>query len=252
MLREWIISVKEVRPTWGSRRVRAFLVKRAGFENLGRKRVQRILRECKLLCPRIKKRVYRSKGQRTKADAPNKLWSTDMTSWVLSTMQKVFLIIVMDIFTRRIVGWHLSTRCRSREWIQALEEAVHKEFPDGVRSKNLILRSDNGSQPTSRNYLKTLETLEIKGEWIGFNCPEQNGHIESLIGTLKNDFIWTDEYDSFEEAYRMIKQAVYEYNQDHPHSSLDYLSPDEFLIEWKNGNVKINDKQKIEITQKAA
>lgn len=251
LLIEWIKSVKEVRPTWGTRRVRAFLVKKCGFE-VGRKRVQRIMREHNLLCPRIKKRIHRKKAEKVIADAPNKLWATDMTSIVLSTLQRLFLIVVMDVFTRRIVGWHLSNRCRSREWILALEQAVNKEFPEGVREANLVLRTDNGSQPTSAAYVKELETLYITGEWIGFNCPEQNGHIESLIGTLKQDFIWLDEYDTFEQAYQMIKRAVEEYNSDHPHSSLLYMSPDECKRAWDKGILIINDKQQLEITQKAA
>ncbi len=249
----WIKAVKEVRSTWGTRRVRAFLVKKCGFTGLGRKRVQRIMRRFNLLCPRIQKRVHRRQTEKVKADAPNKLWATDMTSIVLTTLQRVYLIIVMDVFTRRIVGWHLSNRCRSREWILALEQAVNKEFPEGVREAELIIRSDNGSQPTSKAYVNVLDTLKITGEWIGFNCPEQNGHVESLIGTLKQDFIWLDEYDSFDQALKMIKRAVNEYNSDHPHSSLLFLSPNECKRKWDNGNLIINNNQQLEITkQKAA
>ncbi len=252
LLRTWITAVKTVRSTWGTRRVRAYLVKKCGFTGLGRKRVQRIMREQNLLCPRIQKRVHRKKPERITADAPNTLWATDMTSIMLSTLQRVYLIVVMDVFTRRIVGYHLSNRCRSREWILALEQAVHEEFPEGVRGKQLRLRSDNGSQPTSKAYVKTLETLDITGEWIGFNSPEQNGHIESLIGTLKQDFIWLEEYDTFEEAYQMIRRAVSEYNSDHPHSSLLYMSPDECKRQWDKGNLTINDKHQLEITQQKA
>ena len=210
------------------------------------------MRMLNLLCPRIKKRVHRKKAERVFADAPNRLWSIDMTGLMLSTLQRLFLVIVMDVFTRRIVGWHLSTRCRSGEWICALEHAVNQEFPNGVRDKDITLRSDNGSQPTSAAFCNVLDTLHIKGEWTGFNCPEQNGHIESLIGTLKRDFIWADEYETFDEAYRMIQCAVHEYNSDHPHSSLLFMSPDECKRAWDKGLIKINEHKQIEITQKAA
>jgi len=252
LLTYWIKLVKEVRPTWGVRRVRAFLRKKAGFDGLGLKRVRRIMSENNLLCPRIAKRIHRKKGERVIADAPNKLWSTDMTSIVLTTLQRLYLIVVMDVFTRRIVGWHLSTRCRSREWIMALEQACDKEFPEGVREAGLTLRSDNGSQPTSKSYVNVLDTLNITVEWTGYTCPEQNGHVESLIGTLKQDFIWLDEYETFEQANNMVKNAVNEYNSDHPHSSLLYMSPDECKREWDNGNLKINDNNQLEITNKAA
>lgn len=134
----------------------------------------------------------------------------------------------------------------------ALEQAIHTEFPDGVRGEGLTLRSDNGSQPTSKAYVNVLETLKITGEWIGYNCPEQNGHVESLIGTLKQDFIWLEEYDTFSEALKMIERAVAEYNSDHPHSSLLYMSPDECKRKWDNGKLKINDKLQLEITQQKA
>ena len=251
LLTGWIKAVKEVRQTWGTRRVRAFLVKKCGF-NVGRKRVQRIMRKHNLLCPRMRKRIHHKKAEKVRADSPNKLWATDMTSLVLTTLQRLYLIVVMDVFTRRIVGWHLSNRCRSREWIHALEQAVNKEFPDGIRKANLVLRTDNGSQPTSKAYGNVLDTLNITGEWIGFNCPEQNGHIESLIGTLKQDFIWLEEYETFEEALTMIKRAVDEYNTDHPHSSLLFMSPEECKRAWEKGILKINDKQQMEIKTKAA
>ena len=227
-------------------------MKRGGFTGLGRKRVQRLMRRHKLLCPRIQKRVHRQRSERTIADAPNRLWATDMTSLMLSTMQRLYLVVVLDICTRRIVGWHLSPRCRSREWILALEQAIHHEFPGGVREADLTLRSDNGSQPTSKAYRTVLETLHITGEYIGFNCPEQNGHVERVIGTLKQDFLWLEEYDTFEEAYRMVQRAVNEYNSDHLHSALCYMSPNECKREWDKGRLSINDKQQLEITQKAA
>lgn len=252
LLTEWIVMVKAVRQTWGVRRVRAFLRKKCGFTGLGRKRVYRIMKEHNLLCPRIPKRVHRVQAPTVTADAPNRLWATDMTSIMLTTLQRLYLIVVMDVFTRRIVGWHLSTRCRSREWILALEQAVHTEFPEGVRGTGLTLRSDNGSQPTSKAYCRTLETLDITGEWTGFNCPEQNGHVESLIGTLKQDFIWLEEYDSFSEANAMVQRAVNEYNSDHPHSSLLYMSPNECKRAWDKGKLTINDNRQLEITQKAA
>lgn len=252
LLTEWIKAVKKVRSTWGIRRVRAFLVKKCGFTGLGRKRVNWIMRETNLLCPRITKRIHRKQAEMVTADAPNKLWATDMTSIILTTLQRLYLIVVMDVFTRRIVGWHLSNRCRSREWILALEQAIHAEFSEGVRGEGLTLRSDNGSQPTSKAYVNVLETLEITGEWIGFNCPEQNGHVESLIGTLKQDFIWLEEYDTFSEALKMVERSVAEYNSDHPHSSLLYMSPNECKREWDKGKLRINDKLQLEITQQKA
>jgi transposase InsO family protein len=135
---------------------------------LGRKRTAGILRQKNLLCTRIKKRVHRTAKKRAVATGMNQLWSTDMTSFMLSGGTKLFLVVVLDLFTRRIVGWHLNRRCRSREWLTALNSALCAEFPLGVRGKGLTLRMDNGCQPTSSAYIDTLNTCQIAGEWIGF------------------------------------------------------------------------------------
>lgn len=250
-LEYWITEIKAIHPSWGIRRVRAFLSKHTGIK-LGRKRTARMLRQKNLLCSRIKKRVHRTAKKRTVATGMNQLWSTDMTSFMLTSGTKLFLVIVLDLFTRRIVGWHLNRRCRSKEWLTALNSALCVEFPEGVRGKRLTLRMDNGCQPTSSAYIDTLNTCQITGEWIGFNCPEQNAHVESAIGTLKQDWLWLEECDTFEEALKLCQRAVTEYNSDHPHSNLKMLSPDEFTRLVLEGRVRITENQTVEILPKAA
>jgi transposase InsO family protein len=247
----WITEIKAIHPAWGIRRVRAFIRKHTEIK-LGRKRTTRILREKNLLCSRIKKRVHRTAKKRAAATAMNQLWATDMTSFMLTSGVKVFLVVVLDIFTRRIVGWHLNRRCRAKEWLAALNMALCSEFPEGPRGKNLTLRMDNGCQPTSSAYIDALTTCEIAGEWIGFNSPEQNAHVESVIGTLKQDWLWLEEYDTFEDALKLCQRAVEEYNSDHPHSNLEMLSPNEFTRLAMEGRVRINENKTVEILPKAA
>jgi len=248
---EWIRELKAIHPSWGIRRVRAFIRKHTGFM-LGRKRTARIMREQHLLCSRLTKRVHRTTMKRMTATRINQVWSTDMTSFMLTTGIPLFLVLVMDIFTRRIVGWHLNRRCRAKEWLNALNQALCVEFPDGPRDAGLTIRMDNGCQPTSNAYIDTLQTCGITGEWVGFNCPEQNAHIESVIGTLKQDWLWLEECESFDEAHVLCLRAITEYNQDHPHSNLNMLSPNEFTQLVKEGRVKITDNNTIEILSPAA
>ena len=247
----WITELKVIHPSWGIRRVRAFIRKHTDIK-LGRKRTARILREKNLLCSRIKKRVHRKPKKRAATTGMNQLWATDMTSFMLSDCTKLFLVVVLDLFTRRIVGWHLSRRCRAREWLAALNMALCAEFPEGPRGKNLTLRMDNGCQPTSSAYIDALRTCQVTGEWTGFNCPEQNAHVESVIGTLKQDWIWLEEYDTFDEALKLCQRAVSEYNCDHPHSNLEMLSPNEFTRLVIEGRVRITENQTVEILPKAA
>ena len=247
----WITELKAIHPSWGIRRVRAFIRKHTGLQ-LGRKRTARILRQKNLLCSRIKKRVHRKSKKRAAATGMNQLWATDMTSFMLTSGVKVFLVVVLDLFTRRIVGWHLSRRCRAKEWLKALDMALCVEFPYGPRGKGLTLRMDNGCQPTSSAYIDVLHTCQITGEWTGFNCPEQNAHVESLIGTLKQDWIWLEEYDTFGDAIKLCQRAVTEYNCDHPHSNLEMLSPNEFTRLVVEGRIRITENQTVEILPKAA
>jgi len=244
-------SVKAAHPSWGIRRVRAFIRKKHGIP-VGRKRTARIMRTHNLLCPRIHRRIHQRSAPRVTATRINQLWATDMTSFMLTTGQKVFLVVVLDIFTRRIVGWHASLRCRTVEWLQALHMALSAEFPDGARGHDLTLRMDNGCQPTSKLYQNTLFTCGISGEWIGFNSPEQNAHVESLIGTLKQDWLWLTDCDSLNEAQALCFSAVSEYNSDHPHSSLGMWSPNEFTNLARKGFVLITNNNSIEILISAA
>jgi len=250
-LRLWIRLLKEIKPTWGIRRVRAWIRKVLEMP-IGRKRTARLLREEGLLCPRIKKRAHRNQSPRQEATRPNQVWAMDMTQFVLTDSTRVFLMIVLDIFLRRIVGFHLSTRCRAQEWLEALDMAVLAEFPEGVRGQGLTLRLDNGCQPTSGAFQDALRTLEITPEWTGYNSPKQNAHVERVIGTLKADWLWIEECDTFVQAQDLVNRAIAEYNEEHPHSALGFLSPNEFRTLWNNSQGRITQANKTEVALKAA
>jgi putative transposase len=251
VLRLWLRELKSLKPSWGIRRVRAW-VRKALELPIGRKKLARILREEGLRGERIKRRQSRQLMPRPAIVKPNQVWAMDMTCFMLSGGQKLFLVVVLDIFSRRIVGWHLSFRCRAGEWLKALDSALQAEFPAGVRGSGLRLRMDNGCQPTSRLFQETLQTLEITPEWTGYNSPKQNAHVERVIGTLKADWIWLEEHSIFIEAQELVARAVTEYNKEHPHSNLGFLSPEEFKRAYEEGRVRIGDQNKWEITQKAA
>ena len=99
-------------------------------------------------------------------------------------------MIVLDWFRRKVVGWQLSCRCRTKEWCEALEEAVLREFPHGVRGQGLKLVSDNGCHPTSRSFLKVTATLDIEQIFTSFNNPKGNAETERFMRTLKEELLW--------------------------------------------------------------
>ncbi len=130
--------------------------------------------------------------------------------------------------------------------------ALLAALPTGTRARELTLRLDNGCQPTSNRFQDTLKTCGVNPEWIGYNSPKQNAHVERVIGTLKADWLWLEECDTFTEALALVTRAIREYNEEHPHSSLTFPSPDEYRQAYYEGRATINPKGNLEITPKAA
>ncbi len=108
-LRLFIRLLKEMKPTWGIRRVRAWARKVLDIP-IGRKREARILREEGLLCPRFKKRTHRKQKLMTEAKAPKQLFAMDLIQFMLLSGRALYLMVVLDIFTRTIVGLRWSGR----------------------------------------------------------------------------------------------------------------------------------------------
>jgi transposase InsO family protein len=138
-------------------------------------------------------------------------------------------VIVLDWYTKKIVGWNISLRSRTLEWKSALEMAIEREFPDGVKGKGLMLISDNGSQPTSRSFIRDMATLGIKQIFTSYDNPKGNADTERMMRTIKEEVVWINEFESFEEAKDKIGGWIEEdYNKRYVHSSLGYRSPEEF------------------------
>ena len=93
---------------------------------------------------------------------------------------------------------------------------------------NLILRTDNGPQYISREFRESVKLLGIRSEYIQKHTPEDNGDIESFHNSLKTDYIWVNDLETFEDAENLMEYAFNDYNSVRSHSSIEYLPPDEF------------------------
>ena len=100
-------------------------------------------------------------------------------------------------------------------------------FPDG-NPHDLVLRTDNGPQYISETFKNTVKILGIKSEYIQKHTHEDNGDIESFRNSLKTDYIWVNDLETFQDAEKLMEYAFTDYNTVRPHSSIDYLPPDEF------------------------
>jgi transposase InsO family protein len=154
-----------------------------------------------LVKPNLRLRTKRDNQlnrSKPRASRPNEYWGTDMTKVMIPAFGWLYLVIVLDWYTKKIVGYSLSSHSKTDDWLNALNSACNNQFPEGVLSKQdkLDLISDNGSQPTSKRYMDACSVLEIKQIFTSYNNPKGNVDTERVIRTLKEDSVWTREFSS--------------------------------------------------------
>ena len=214
--------------TFGYRRIRALLKRRWNI-HVSRKTVNRIMRETGLSRPKIWRRPARPKRvEKMVPTQPNQAWQVDMTSFQLSSLAALYLVVVIDCYTRQIVGWTLDRRCRASDWVAALRMALEaKGLTTKELCRSLKLRSDNGSQPCSKEFVEYLGSVGVRGQYTGYNAPDDNAFVERVIRTIKEEEIWLNLYDSAAEAHEAVEKYIDFYNQQRIHSALDYKTPNE-------------------------
>ena len=213
--------------TFGYRRIWALLRRRGRIIN--KKTVWKVMHDLGLTRPKIRYKPARPRHvEKMRPDRPNRGWQIDMTSFVLSDLTPLFLVMVTDCYTRRIVGWTLDRRSRAGEWICAVRMSLESE---GLTTKEacklLVLRSDNGSQPCSKKFVEYLGKMGVRGQYTGYNAPDDNAYIERVIRTVKEEEIWANVYDTLSEARAAIEAYVNYYNRERIHSALGYRTPNE-------------------------
>ncbi len=135
------------------------------------------------------------------------------------------MVIVLDWYTKKIVGHHSGTRATSRDWLEALEKGLNREFPRGVRGHGLKLMSDNGSQPTSLSFMKACSNLEVEQVFTSYNNPKGNADTERMIRTMKEELLWLREWKGEAELSKGLDKWVEYYNRSYLHSAHAYRTP---------------------------
>jgi putative transposase len=223
-----VLDVARANPTDGTRMVAAL----AGRELAGRvnrKRVQRLMREHRLLQPK------RSEGRRRRpgffeVQRPDQLWHLDMTSVWVAEHGWCYLNAAIDCCTREIVGWALDVRCRAAEAITVVDAAVAERM---IRPGELTLGSDNGTAFTSRAFRARLAEHGITHRRGGYRDPESQAFIESWFSKLKQRCVWREEFETLDEAREAIGAYVDRYHR-RPHQGLAYRTPQEVAATWKD------------------
>jgi transposase InsO family protein len=232
-LRDAVQRIALAHRDYGYRRI-APLVQRAGFV-VGEEKVRRILRTDNLLAVRRRKflvttdsnhrfRVHPNLAESMELTAVNQLWVADIT-YVRLRKEFVFLAVVLDAFSRKVIGWELGRTLETKLPLAALEAAIASRDPQ----PGLFHHSDCGTQYASNEYVKRLEAC---GAHISMSRPArpwENGKCESFINTLKREEIDARRYDSFTQLRQHVEEFIEQiYNKVRLHSALGYHSPEEF------------------------
>lgn len=222
---ERIRALKADHPFWGYRRVWAHLRYVDGFL-INKKRVYRLMKEHNLIVkanPKLKARRV-SNRSKPRPDRPNQWWGIDMTK-VMTDSGWVYIVIVLDWYTKKIVGHYAGIRATSIHWLEALDRALNRQFPEGVRGRNLNLMSDNGSQPTSLRFIKACSRLGVHQAFTSYNNPKGNADTERMMRTMKEELLWLREWPNETLLSGELNRWVEKYNRSYLHSALGYHTP---------------------------
>ena len=194
---------------------------------VNKKRVYRLLKAHGLLASQTKHAVRRvSSRPKPRPDRPNQWWGIDMTK-VLTQSGWAYLVIVLDWYSKKVVGHHCGPRATSADWLIALDRGLNRQFPDGVREQNLHLMSDNGSQPTSLRFMKACSHLAVHQAFTSYNNPKGNADTERMMRTSKEELFWLREWADPYQVSAAISRWIEEYNASYLHSALDYRTPNQ-------------------------
>jgi len=218
---------------YGYRRVYAALKKEGLIVN--KKKIRRLMREDNLLAVRERKWVTTTESAHRLAvfpnlarflepDGPDQLWVADLT-YIRLRSEFVYLAVVLDAWSRRVVGWALGRDLTASLPKRALLAAIAERRPD----HGLIHHSDRGVQYASREYVTVLEQHQMIGSMSRPANPWDNAQCESFLKTLKQEEIRCQRYHTMEELRRNLELFIDEYyNCRRLHSALDYRAPAEY------------------------
>ena len=134
--------------------------------------------------------------------------------------------LVIDCHTRELMGWHLSRSGKSKTAESALEQALIARYGWlGKVSTPFLLRSDNGLAFASRSYTALVKSYGLQQEFITPYSPEQNGMVERVIHTLKDQCVHRHRFESLQHASRVIGDWIGFYNHQRPHQALGMRTP---------------------------
>lgn len=244
-LRDFIEQIQVQFPQYGVRQVYWELLWGYG-KRVNRKRIHRVMREHGLRAQiyrgfkisttdsKHNNRIYPNLLHGLEVTSPSQVWVTDIT-YVRIRTGFVYLAAILDLFSRRVIGWAVSKKINAELCLTALHMAHVERKPE----PGCIHHSDRGVQYTSDEYVKFLIengfliSMSRKG-----NCWD-NAHMESFFGTIKREEVHLQEYETFADVISRLPQFIEDiYNNKRRHGSLSGLTPVQFENMWVSGELK--------------
>jgi len=223
---------------YGSHKVAEMMRQREDLESACRNTVASAMRELGLksrVCKRFKPTTTQTDPTKQPAEntldrdftaeAPNRKWVTDIT-YLATATGWVYLAAVVDLFSRKVVGWSIGTSLATNLVSDALRCAIERRRPDG---KRLLHHSDRGCQYTSDAYQQTLNLLGITCSMSRRGCCYDNAVMERFFWSLKHEWTKHERFANLEEARLSVFRYIETfYNPVRLHETLNYLSPDTY------------------------
>lgn len=239
--------VKEVRkdhPRMGSRP----MFYKLRIKEMGINKFENVVRESGLGVRQKKRRIITTRSNPNHKHYPNltygkrltgvnQLWVSDITYWPRAA-DTYYITMMQDVYSRRILGYHADDNMYAENNLKVLEQSMELR---GISKyhEDLIHHSDKGSQFTCKEYEKRLITAEIDIS-MARNSLE-NPYAERLNGIIKNDYLVYEQIFNLLSLLESLKKVVWLYNNQRPHSELEYMTP----IEYENHIIKTNNRKEM-------
>jgi putative transposase len=236
-------AIKDEFEASGWRRMQAALGQQGWVAN--HKQLKRLMRQHGLNARRRRRYVTTTDSDhdqpifpnRTKdmiVDGPDQLWVADIT-YVAVAVGFVYVAVIMDAWSRRIIGYAISRRIDARLTLAALSAAIALRQPQ----PGCVHHGDRGSQYAAEKYRDRLREAKLLGSMGRRGNPYDNAMMESLMKTLKVEGVYPLEFDTAEDVAEQLPAFIEKYNARRLHSSLGYLSPEQY--EKQNARPPVKD-----------